>query len=169
MPPTETDYLQRSYLLKCELKIAMRSRTMPYVSSNTLSQFSFGIASPRGSSVFSEPRTHWSVRTSSQAADAPVELMARFPHSPHVTLARTNYGNRSSKITPHVVATSVSGSGETLAIVEENEYRVYKTGARGPIIKPKCVGIFEENGSTDRALTVLKPGFMATLCKTERR
>jgi hypothetical protein len=123
----------------------MRSRPMPYVSSNASSQFSLGMLSPRGSSVLSEPRTHLSPRTSSQAAD-PVELIARFTPSPQLTLTRTNYGNRSSKITAVVVATSVSGSGETLAIVEENEYRVYKTGARGPTIKSKCVGMFDETG-----------------------
>lgn len=119
---------------------------MPYVSSNASSQFNLGIPSPRSTTGFSEPRTQWSIRTSSQAAE-PVELIARFTPSPRVTLARTNYGGRPSKIVPAVVATSVSSSGETLAIVEETEYRVYKTGARGPTIRPKCVGIFEENGT----------------------
>lgn len=121
------------------------ARPIHYVSSNASSQLSLGNQSPPENSVFSEPRSHWTHRTNSQAAD-PVVLVARFTPLPRVTLTRMEYGNRSTRVTPVVVATSVSSSGETLAIVEKNEYRVYKTGARGPSIKPKCVGLFEENG-----------------------
>lgn len=103
----------------------------------------------------SESRGGTTILSDSQAAGSwgpsrktqGLEPIARFSRYASPALLRTNYGERQSKSNPVVVATSVAGSGETLAIVEENEYRVYKlSGSRYATLKPKCVGKFERNG-----------------------
>jgi hypothetical protein len=72
-------------------------------------------------------------------------LIARFSPCPPIILLRPNCGHRSSKNPPKIAATCVSGTGDTVTIVEENEYRVYGL-SRNATIRPKCVGLFEESG-----------------------
>jgi hypothetical protein len=62
-----------------------------------------------------------------------------------MVLLRPNCVHRSSRNPSTIAATCVSGTGDTVAIVGDNEYRVYKL-SRSATIKPKCVGIFGENG-----------------------
>jgi hypothetical protein len=98
-----------------------------------------------GSTILSDSQTNES--WGQTRVIAPTESIARLSRCSSPTLLRTNYGDRRSRGNPQTVATSVAGSGETLAIVEESEYRVYKVdGNRNGNIKPKCVGKFERNG-----------------------
>jgi hypothetical protein len=98
-----------------------------------------------GSTILSESQTNGS--WGQPRVTEPPESISRLSRFSSPTLLRTNYGDRRSRGNPQVVATSVAGSGETLAIVEESEYRVYKVnGNRNGNIKPKCVGKFERNG-----------------------
>lgn len=98
--------------------------------------------SPRGSSVQSDPRSDYfypNIRN--------VDFIARYTPCPVATLLPANYGGKANKIGPTIVATSASSSGDTLAIVEEYEYRVYRSFVSlNSSVKPKCVGKFDVNG-----------------------
>ena len=131
------------------LAIQLRNPLTPTVSTSQSSTHSFvmrGPASPMRSPS-SSVSPHSPTRSRATNHVEPMERLARFSACPSVTLLRTNYGNKVSKHPPSVVTTCVSSSGDTLAIVEETEYRVYKSfSSQTSTGKPKCVGRFEDNG-----------------------
>lgn len=76
-----------------------------------------------------------------------MDTIARYTKCPVATLLPANYGDKPGKSGPTVVGTSVSSSGDTLAVVEEYEYRVYRSFVgRNSSAKPKCVGRFDLSG-----------------------
>jgi len=99
-------------------------------------------SSRRGSSVHSDPRSDYFNQNLRN-----VEFIARYTPCPVATFLPANYGGRPNKSGATIVATSASSSGDTLAIVEEYEYRVYRSFVgRNSNLKPKCVGRFDLNG-----------------------
>jgi hypothetical protein len=78
------------------------------------------------------------------------ELGERFSSriAPFTLLHSSSQVNRRSR-SDSIVATCVSGSGNTIAIIRENEFLVYKamTGGNYSNGKPKYVGRFEANGN----------------------
>lgn len=98
-------------------------------------------APPLGSnpSTSSHLRSYPSLRNSNFS-------LARFSPAPRMAFRGSNFVGKIRKV-PAVVVTCVSGSGNTIAVVEEKEYRVYNPGSmRNGVVRPKCVGRFEDNG-----------------------
>jgi hypothetical protein len=89
----------------------------------------------------------------------PVEFVARYTACQVSELGPANYGIGSKHLKTNIaiVATTVSGSGDTIAIVEESEYRVYRSFVgRTASVRPKCVGKFESNGGYRAGIDMLQ-------------
>jgi hypothetical protein len=110
----------------------------------------------QGSSVRSDMRSDqfsWGYNQSSNH----VEFLARYTACQVSELLPANHGSRHSRTSIAIVASCVSGSGDTIAIIEEYEYRVYRSFVgRTASVKPKCVGRFDPNGGYRAGIDVLQ-------------